>query len=190
MAFTANFQSLTNLTDQQFYDLCRAHPDVKFERTPGGYLLIMPPTGGETGNRNLEIGADFAIWNRQAQLGVLFDSSTCFKLPGGGNRSPDLSWVAKDRWNALLPEQKETFPPIAPDFVLELMSPSDTLTEAQAKMEEYLLSGVKLGWLINRKLRRVWIYRPGIDPQVLENPATISGEAVLPGFTMNMQTVW
>ncbi|MEO1404049.1 MAG: Uma2 family endonuclease [Cyanobacteria bacterium J06635_1] len=190
MTFTADFRSLTNLTDQQFYELCRAHPDVKFERTPGGHLLIMPPTGGETGNRNIEIGADFVIWNRQAKLGVLFDSSTCFRLPQGGDRSPDLAWVTQDRWDALPTEQREKFPPIAPDFVLELMSPSDSLTEAQAKMEEYMSSGVRLGWLLNRKLRNVRIYRPGVEPQILERPTTLSGADVLPGFLLTMETVW
>jgi Uma2 family endonuclease len=190
MAFAADLRTLTNLTDQQFYALCRAQPDVKFERTPGGHLLIMAPTGGETGNRNIELSADFVIWNRQALLGVLFDSSTCFNLPGGGDRSPDLAWVRQARWDALTPEQRETFPPIAPDFVLELMSPSDALSEAQAKLAEYIQSGVQLGWLINRKLRRVWIYRPDAEPEVLDNPARLSGEAVLPGFTLNMAVVW
>ncbi|MBE9070009.1 Uma2 family endonuclease [Leptolyngbya cf. ectocarpi LEGE 11479] len=190
MTFTVDFGALTTLSDQQFYELCRAHPDVKFERTPGGYLLLMPPTGGETGNRNIEIGADFVIWNRQSKLGVLFDSSTCFRLPGGGDRSPDIAWVKQERWEALSPADRERFPPIAPDFVLELMSPSDTLRETQAKMEEYMGSGVRLGWLINRKQRRVWIYRPEIDSQLLENPVTLSGEATLPGFSLDMAAVW
>lgn len=190
MTFTTDFRSLTNLSDQQFYELCRAHPDVKFERTPGGHLLIMPPTGGETGNRNFEIGADFAIWNRKARLGVMFDSSTCFKLTGGGTRSPDVSWIAQARWDALTTEQKEKFPPITPDFVLELMSPSDKLAETQAKMDEYIRSGVRLGWLIDRKSRAVWIYRLAQEKQRLNSPATLSGEDVLPGFTLQMQSVW
>lgn len=187
---TADFRDLYDLSDVQFYELCRAHPDTKFERTPGGHLVIMPPTGGETGNRNFEIGADFAIWNRQTKLGVMFDSSTCFKLSGGGDRSPDLSWIEQTRWDSLAPEQKEKFPPITPDFGLELMSPSDVLAETQAKMNEYLGSGVRLGWLINRKLRRVWIYRPDQATQELENPQTLSGENVLPGFTLSLKNVW
>lgn len=190
MTFTADFRTLANLTDQQFYELCQAHPDVKFERTPRGSLIIMAPTGGETGNRNLEISVDFGIWNREAQLGVLFDSSTCFRLPDGGDRSPDLAWISRSRWDALTPEQKEKFPPIAPDFVLELMSPSDALVESQAKMAEYINSGVRLGWLLNRKLRRVWIYRPNTAPEVLDNPITLSGSDVLPGFSLSTKTVW
>ncbi len=190
MTFTTDFQALASLTDQQFYELCQAHPDTKFERTPGGYLLIMPPTGGETGNRNFEIGLDLGNWNRQTKLGVVFDSSTGFRLPDGGDRAPDLSFVRQERWDALSPDEKEKFPPIAPDFVLELMSPSDALAEAQAKMSEYLNSGVRLGWLINRKQRRVWIYRPDTAAQVLDSPNTLSGEDVLPGFALNLKNVW
>lgn len=186
MAFTTDLGVLTALDDEQFYQLCRTHPDVKFERTPGGYLVIMSPTGGETGNRNSEIGAEFVIWNRKTRLGKVFDSSTCFRLPGGGDRSPDVSWVRQERWDALSPDDRERFPPIAPDFVLELMSPSDTLPETQAKMEEYITSGVKLGWLINRKQRCVWVYRPGVAVQMLENPASLSGDDVLPGFLLDM----
>ncbi len=150
----------------------------------------MAPSGGETGNRNIEISGDFVIWNRQAKLGVLFDSSTGFRLPGGGDRAPDLAWVAQARWDALSPMEKEKFPPIAPDFVLELMSPSDAIAETQAKMAEYIISGVRLGWMINRKLRRVWIYRPHTEVEVLDNPVSLSGEAVLPEFTLSMTTVW
>ncbi|MGI8934022.1 MAG: Uma2 family endonuclease [Phormidesmis sp.] len=190
MTFITDLQALASLTDQQFYDLCQAHPDVKFERTPGGYLLIMPPTGGETGNRNFEIGLDLGNWNRRTQLGVLFDSSTGFSLPGGGDRAPDLAFVRQSRWDALSPAEKEKFPPIAPDFVLELMSPSDVLIEAQAKMSEYLGSGVRLGWLINRQQRRVWIYRPEATAEVLDNPSALSGEDVLPDFTLNLKNVW
>ena len=180
----------TVLTENQFYDLCRANPDIKIERTAAGELLFMPPTGGETGNRNIEIAADFVLWNRQAQLGMLFDSSTCFKLPNGADRSPDVAWVQRDRWEALPLAAREKFPPLAPDFVLELMSPSDDLTTAQAKMVEYGESGVQLGWLIDRQQRRVWIYGAAAAPQLLDEPATLSGEPVLPGFTLDTSIVW
>ncbi|MHC5726712.1 MAG: Uma2 family endonuclease, partial [Nostoc sp.] len=160
-AIAINLNPIIQLTDNQFYQLCRENPEIKFERNAAGELLIMPPTGGETGNRNSEINADFVFWNRQTKLGKVFDSSTCFKLPNGANRSPDVAWIRKDRWDALTPEQKEKFPAIAPDFVLELMSPSDSLRETQAKMPEYIDNGVKLGWLINPKTRYVEIYRLG-----------------------------
>jgi len=189
-AYTVDLSSLLDLTDDQFYELCRVNPDVKFERTPGGSLVIMPPTGGETGNRNSETNADFVFWNRQTQLGGVFDSSTCFKLPGGGERSPDVAWVKKQSWQMLTPEQREKFPPIAPDFVLELMSPIDRLAEAQAKMAEYMGSGVRLGWLIHRQEKAVWIYRPDSAPEHLIEPVTLSGEDVLPGFSLSMATVW
>lgn len=150
----------------------------------------MPPTGGETGNRNSEINADFVIWNRQTQLGKVFDSSTCFKLPNGADRSPDVAWVAKERWEDLIPEQREKFPPLAPDFVLELMSPTDSLEAAQAKMREYIDNGVRLGWLIDRKQRQVEIYRPGYPPEILQTPAALSEESVLPGFVLNLEWFW
>ncbi|QLE56160.1 Uma2 family endonuclease [Nostoc sp. TCL26-01] len=189
-AITVNLNSLIQLTDNEFYHLCRENPDIKFERTADGKLLIMPPTGGETGKRNIEIAADFVIWNRQIKLGVCFDSSTCFKLPNGANRSPDVAWIKKARWDALTPEEQAKFPPIAPDFVLELMSPSDSLSEMQIKMQEYLDNQVKLGWLINPQMRQVEIYRLGKPVEILTSPQELSGENVLPGFILNLQLIW
>ncbi|MBD2090096.1 Uma2 family endonuclease [Microcoleus sp. FACHB-1515] len=197
-AYTISLEPVIHLTDEQFYQLCRANPDVKFERNAKRELLIMPPTGGETGNRNFEIGIDFGIWNRQTQLGKLFDSSTCFKLPNGANRSPDVAWIAidtvpgalRDRWNSLSREQQRKFPPIAPDFVLELLSPTDSLKEIQAKMQEYLENGVRLGWLIDRDNRTVEIYRIDRPVETLTEPKQLFGEDVLPEFVLEMQEVW
>jgi Uma2 family endonuclease len=190
MTYTIDLNPFIELTDDQFFQLCRNHPDIKFERSAKGELIIMPPTGGETGNRNVEIAAEVAIWNRQYKLGVCFDSSTGFNLPNGGDRAPDVGWVRQDRWDALTPEQKEKFPPLAPDFVVELMSPSDRLSDVQAKMQEYLNSGVRLGWLIDRTTRRVEVYRLGQAVEVLEAPQTLSGEYVLPGFVLSLSIVW
>lgn len=187
---TLDLNPVIDLTDHQFYQLCQANPEVKFERNANGTLVIMSPTGGETGNRNFEIGADFAIWNRQTQLGICFDSSTGFRLPNGAQRSPDIAWVQRDRWQALTPAQREQFPPIAPDFVLELLSPSDTLPASQTKMQEYINNGVQLAWLIEHKTRTVQIYRPGQPVQTLNNPSQLSGEDILPGFTLDMSPVW
>ncbi|MDA0268636.1 MAG: Uma2 family endonuclease [Cyanobacteria bacterium] len=189
-AYSPDLKPLLNLTEEQFYTLCQANPDIKFERNRRGNLILMAPTGGGTGYRNSELNADFVIWNRQTQLGKVFDSSTCFHLLGGSDRSPDIAWVRQECWEALTPEQQEKFPPLAPDFVLELMSPSDALAEAQAKMEEYRDSGVRLGWLLHRKLRRVWIYRPEQTTQLLENPERLSGEEILPGFSLNTRNIW
>jgi Uma2 family endonuclease len=189
-AIAIKLNSIIQLTDNQFYQLCRENPEIKFERNAAGELLIMSPTGGETGNINSEISADFVIWNRQTQLGICFDSSTCFKLPNGANRSPDVAWIRKERWDALTPEQKEKFPPIAPDFVLELMSPSDTLRETQEKMQEYIDNGVQLGWLINPKMRQVEIYRLGQPIEILTSPQELLGENVLPEFILNLSIIW
>jgi Uma2 family endonuclease len=189
-AITFNLNPIVKLTDDQFYQLCRENPDVKLERNAKGEIIIMPPTGGETGKRNAEFTADFVIWNRKYQLGEVFDSSTCFKLPNGANRSPDVAWIKKDRWDALTPEQQKKFPPIAPDFVLELMSPSDDLKDTQAKMQEYIDNQVKLGWLINPQTRQVEIYRQNQPVEILNSPTELSGEDILPGFILDLQIVW
>ncbi len=188
--FTISLEPVIHMTDEQFYELCRANPDVKFERSAIGELIVMAPTGGETGTYNSEINADFVIWNRQTRLGKVFDSSTCFKLPKGGERSPDVAWVALERWNTLTREQQRKFPPIAPDFVLELLSPTDSLEKTQAKMQEYMKSGVRLGWLVDRDNRYVEIYRINQSIEVLREPELLSGEDVLPGFVLNMDIVW
>lgn len=188
--FTISLEPVIHMTDEQFYQLCRVNPDVKFERSATKELIVMAPTGGETGNYNSEINADLVIWNRQAKLGKVFDSSTCFKLPQGGDRSPDVAWVRLERWNALSREQQRQFPPIAPDFVLELLSPTDSLAKAQSKMQEYMNSGVRLGWLIDRDQRYVEIYRSHQVVEVLKEPKQLSGEDVLPNFVLNLETVW
>jgi Uma2 family endonuclease len=189
-AFTINLNPIISLSDEQFYQLCRQNPELKFERNAQGDLIIMPPTGGETGNRNAGIVALLWLWNQQTKLGVTFDSSTGFKLPNGANRSPDAAWVRLERWNLLTTEQKEKFPPLCPDFVVELLSPNDQLKDVQKKMQEYLENGTQLGWLIHRKAQQVEIYRPGIDVEVLENPNEISGEPVLSGFILNLERIW
>jgi Uma2 family endonuclease len=189
-ALTIQLPSSAPFSDNQFYDLCRANPELRIERNANGEIIFMSPTGGETGNRNSEINADFVIWNRQAKLGKVFDSSTCFKLPNGADRSPDVAWIRQERWNALTPGQREKFPPIAPDFVLELMSPSDTLETTQAKMQEYMDNGVQLGWLINRSGRQVEVYRPKQAVEVLQTPKQLSNEAVLPGLVLELGWFW
>jgi Uma2 family endonuclease len=189
-AITLQLEPVIKLTDEQFYLLCRKNPTIKFERNARGELIIMAPTGGETGNYNVEMAADFVFWNRQTKLGKVFDSSTGFKLPNGTNRSPDVTWIKQERWENLTPEQREKFPPISPDFVLELMSPSDDLEKVQEKMREYMENNVKLGWLIDRKNRRVEIYRLGKEVEVLQSPTELSGEDVLPGFVLNLQHIW
>jgi Uma2 family endonuclease len=188
--YTLNLDSVIELTDDQFYKLCRNNPDLKFERNAHGELIIMPPTGGETGRRNTNLIIDVGNWNRRTKLGQVFDSSTCFKLPNGADRSPDVSWIRQDRWDALTLEQKEKFPPICPDFVIELMSPSDTLKTVQAKMQEYVDNGLQLGWLLNRKDRQVEIYRSDQTVESLRSPMSLSGETILPGFVLDLGFIW
>lgn len=178
------------LTSDQFYDLCRANPDWKLERTASGDLVVMAPTGGETGSRNANLLIRVGLWNEQTQLGVVFDSSTGFHLPDGSDRSPDVAWVRQARWDALTPQQREKFPPLAPDFVVELMSPTDNLVEAQAKMQAYLDNGVQLAWLFNRKGRQVEIYSAGQAKQVLVQPGQLTGEPLLPRFVLKLHDFW
>jgi Uma2 family endonuclease len=189
-ALTVNLKPVLELTDEQFFQLCQANRDLRFERTATGELIIMPPTGGETGNRNAGLTAQLWIWNEQYKLGIAFDSSTGFKLPNGADRSPDGSWLRLERWNALTQEQQTKFIPLCPDFVVELLSPSDSLKVAQEKMREYIDNGVRLGWLINRKSRQVEIYRQVQEVEVLESPITLSGEDILQGFILNLKAIW
>ncbi|MGB7413773.1 MAG: Uma2 family endonuclease [Thermosynechococcaceae cyanobacterium] len=183
-AITLNFEPLIQLTHEQFYELCMANKDVPMERSPAGELIIMPPVGGESGEREADYITDLNNWNRQDRLGKVFSSSTVFKLPEGGDRSPDAAWVALERWNALAPEQRRKFPPLCPDFIIELRSESDRLKPLQAKMQEYLASGLRLGWLINPQDKTVEIYRSGQKIEVRQMPTTLEGENVLSGFTL------
>ncbi|MEM9451671.1 MAG: Uma2 family endonuclease [Cyanobacteria bacterium P01_E01_bin.6] len=179
------------VTPEQFAELAAANRDLRFERTATGHLIVNPPTGSESGKRNAKIITQLGIWGEaNEQLGEYFDSSTGFELPNGANRSPDASWVRKERWEALTPEQKKGFAPLCPDFVVELRSETDALKDLRPKMQEYMENGSQLGWLIDPQNKRVEIYRAGQAVEVLENPSTVSGEAVLPGFTLSLKRIW
>lgn len=175
-----------NFTDEQFYQLCYKNTDLKFERTAKGEIIIMPPVGGESGNREADLIADLVIWNRQSGLGYTFSSSTIFKLPNGGDRSPDAAWIKKERWEALTPEQKCKFSPIAPDFVIELRSATDDLQTLREKMQEYMDAGVKLAWLINPQEQQVEIYRLGKNVEIKNLPTKLLGEDILPAFSLGL----
>ncbi len=178
-----------DLTDEQFFQLCQDNQDYQFERTASGEIIIMPPTGGETSNNNFEIAVQLGIWNRQTNLGKGFDSNGGFTLPNGAIRAPDASWLKLERWEALTPQQKQKFLPLCPDFVVELRSPTDSLKQLQAKMQEYIDNGARLGWLIDAKTRRVEIYRPNQNVELLFNPVTLLGEDVLPEFVLDISAV-
>ena len=173
---TINLEPLVPLTDDAFYTLCRANPEVKFERTSVGELVVMPPTGGETGNRNIKLSARLENWAEQDGTGLAFDSSTMFQLPNSAYRSPDAAWILLKRWEVLASEERQAFPPICPDFVVELRSPSDTLKAAQNKMQEYMDNGARLGWLINpinARRHSLWflpIKTSGIEARCLLHP--------------------
>ena len=178
-----------DLTDDQFFQLCQNNRDFRFERTAKGELIVMAPTGSDTGNCNFDVAVELGIWNKQTKLGKGFDSSSGFKLPNGAERSPDVSWIKQERWDALTPEEQKKFAPICPDFVVEIRSASDSLKDLRDKMREYIDNGARLGWLLDRKNKRVEIYRPHRDVEILENPETLSGEDVLPGFILNLKPI-
>ncbi len=188
-AIILDLSPVIKLTDEQFYQLCQANRDLKLERTVVGELIVMPPTGGGSGQRNANLTTDLNLWNRQTKLGVVFDSSTGFSLPNGGDRSPDASWVKLERWDALTSEEQEGFPPICPDFVIELRSRTDSLKALQTKMQEYLASDLHLGWLLDPQNQRVEIYRLGRDVEIQYSPGSLSGEDVLPGFVLELQGI-
>ena len=190
VSLPATLELNIDLTDEQFFQLCLNNRDLRFERTATRELIIMPPTGSETGERNADLTYQLRAWSRQNKLGKSFDSSTGFKLPCGAERSPDASWVKIERWNALTQAEKERFAPLCPDFVVELMSPSDSVEKTRAKMREYMDNGARLGWLINRQQQQVEIYRPHREVEILLSPQTLSGEDTLPGFVLDLAEIW
>lgn len=190
MAIVLNLKPFVDFSDEQFYELCRIHRDLKFERTAQGELVIVTPIGGEGGSREADLIGELVYWNRRAGLGRVFSSSTGFRLPNGATRSPDAGWVRRERWQQLTPEQQKQFPPLCPDFAIELRSESDALEPLQQKMQEYLENGLRLGWLINPQDRQVEIYRANQPKQILDNPEQIGGEDVLPGFVLPLSLLW
>lgn len=179
--------------DQAFFEFCVAngHSTLRFERESDGEVRLMPPSGSETGRINGEILTELNIWNRQsAILGYTFDSSSGFLLPSSAVRAPDVAWVEKSRYDALTDDQREHHAPLAPDFVVEVMSPSDRLTNLQAKMDEYISNGVRLGWLLDRKNRTVYVYRPGAEAVPHHDPTTLSADPELPGFVLDFSRLF
>ena len=182
-----NLQPVMELTDERLYVLCQANRELRFERTAQGELLLMAPTAGETGRRNAKLTQHLANWADSDGSGLVFDSSTGFVLPNGAMRSPDAAWLRRSRWEGLRPDQKQTFIPLCPDFVIELRSGTDML---QDKLQEYMQSGALLGWLIDPPYQRVYVYRPGVPVECLEKARSISGDPELPGFVLDLSQVW
>ncbi|MEG4857214.1 Uma2 family endonuclease [Microcoleus sp. K1-B6] len=173
------------VTHEQFQQIAAVNRELRLERTATGELIVMPPTGSDTGKRNQDVSGQLWQWNPQTKLGVVFDSSTGFQLPNGADRSPDASWVKLELWQTLTPKEQEGFAPICPDFVVELRSKSDNMEP----LREYIANGARLGWLIDRKNQKVEIYRQNQDVEILDNPSTLSGEDVLPGFLLDLTDV-
>jgi len=179
-----------DMTDEQFFAFCQQNRDYRIERNATGEITIMPPTGSETGNRNFDLIVQLGIWTRQNGTGIGFDSSAGFTLPNGAMKSSDAAWIKLEKWHTLTPEQQQKFAPICPDFIIELRSPSDNLQPLKDKLQEYIDNGVSLCWLIDRKNRKVYIYRPNSEVECLDNPATLSGKSILPEFVLQLSTIW
>ena len=183
-------QPARRMTDEEFYDFCRLNPDLRIERTAKGEIVIMAPTGGETGYRNNDLSRQLGNWARRDGRGRSFDSSTGFILPNGAARSPDASWVERSRLASLTREQKRKFLPLCPDFVVELTSPTDTLPEVREKMGEWMENGAQLGWLIDTDNRTAYVYRPGREPERVVAPERLPGEGPVAGFTLELAEIW
>lgn len=187
-ALILNLSPTIELTDDQFFEICQNNRDLRFERTAQGEIIIMPPTGWESGNRNAKLIFRLEFWAEADETGLVFDSSTGFILPNGATRSPDTAWINRERIEALTPNPAK-FLPMAPDFVVELRSATDSLQILQHKMQEYIDNGVRLGWLIDPQNQQVEIYRLGQEVEVLQSPSNLSGENVLPGFVLDLAQI-
>jgi Uma2 family endonuclease len=175
-----------HLTDDEFFEFCQLNRDLRIEMTSEGEMIMMLPTGGEGGHRNFNLTGEFAAWAKADGSGIGFDSSTGFTLPNGAKRSPDLSWIRRERWEAIPKKQRKKFAPICPDFVVELRSETDALETLQAKLEEYLANGAQLGWLIDPLKKKVYIYRPHAAVEILDHPKSVSGEPLLQGLALDL----
>ncbi|TGE24499.1 Uma2 family endonuclease [Hymenobacter aquaticus] len=185
---TLSGPSLAQMTDDEFFDFCRQHPDLHIERTPQLTIVIMSPTGSLSSQRNAEINFQLSLWNRQQRLGRVFDSNGGFRLPDGSMRAPDAAWLTNARWDALTLEQQKKFAPLCPEFVLELASETDSIADLQAKMRDWLRNGAQLAWLVVPDTETAYIYRPGQpEPEVVQGfDNELSGETVLPGFQLRL----
>ena len=181
---------LRKITAEEFFQFCQLNGDVRIERASDGEILIMPPAGGDAGRTNFAVSGLLFAWTEADGTGIGFDSSTGFTLPNGAVRSPDAAWVRRERWDALSEKEKSRFAPLCPDFVVEIRSRTDSLRRLQAKMREYIENGARLGWLIDPIEKRVYVYSPPAEVTCLENPQTISGAPVLPGFVLELRRLW
>lgn len=190
MVDVSSLMPQAKMTDEQFSAFCLANRTLRIERSAQGEVIVMPPAFSDTGNRNFKIAQQVGNWADEDGTGEVFDSSAGFTLPNGAMRSPDVAWIALDRWTALSEQEQASFAPICPDFVVELRSSSDTLKSGQEKLEEYIENGAQLGLLIDRKNRTVHVYRPGMAPEILINTDDVSCDPELPGLMLKMAKIW
>ena len=190
VSITLRMRGGTRLTDDQLFQLCQDNRDLRIEQTATGDLIIMAPVGSEGGHRNFNLYIDFVLWHEKTKMGKFFDATTGFKLPNKAMRSPDVAWVRPEKIDELTQEEWETFSPLCPDFVVELRSRTDRLPVLKEKLLEYIDNGARLGWLIDPLEKQVFVYRPGQPVEHLKHPATLSGEPVLAGFTLDLARVW
>jgi Uma2 family endonuclease len=178
------------MTPDEFWEFCRQNHKLRAELTKEGEVIIMPPTGFETSDKNSEINLQLRLWAKKDKTGIATESNAGFILPNGATRSPDAAWTKKDRLEKFTAKERQKFLPLCPDFVIELRSASDTLKDLQEKMEEYIENGARLGWLIDPQNKRVYVYRPNAEIKILENPETVSGEGILKGFELDLKEIW
>jgi Uma2 family endonuclease len=179
-----------DLDEEQFFRFCQQNKDLRIECTAEGDLEVMPPAGWETGHRNMKLAVQLGTWAEQDNTGIATDSSGGFRLPNGAVRAPDAAWLRRERLAGLTPEQKQRFLPLCPDFVIELRSPTDSLTLVQAKMREYIENGARLGWLIDPEERKVHVYQPNDQVEISDKPDSVSGDPILPGFVLDLKLIW
>jgi Uma2 family endonuclease len=190
LPLVVHLRPVIGMTEDEFFRFCQINRDLRIERSAQGEMIIMPPAWSETGARNASITFQVAVWAKQDRTGIIFDSSAGFTLPNGAVRSPDTSWIKRERFEALTKEERQKFAHICPDFVIELRSETDRLPAVQAKMREYMENGARLGFLIDPRTRRVHVYRPGRRVEILRDPEAVSGEPVLPGFALDLHEIW
>ncbi|MEZ5424859.1 MAG: Uma2 family endonuclease [Pyrinomonadaceae bacterium] len=188
--FVLRFSPFLEMTDEQFFEFCQANRDVRIERNSEGEIIIMPPTGWDTGDKNSEINFQLRLWTKKDGTGKCVDSSSGYVLSNGAVVSPDASWISLERLETISPEKRRKFLPLAPDFVIELRSKSDVLSNLKEKMEQYIENGVSLGWLIDPTENKIYVYQPDREIEILENPKEISGEPILEGFVLNLEEIW
>jgi len=189
-SITFRLEQTVDLDDDELFEFCQINRDLRIERDEQGEIIIMAPAGGETGNRNAEVTMQLRQWAKKNGTGIAFDSSSGFRLGDKAMRSPDAAWVLKERYDQLSQKEKEEFPPLCPDFVIELRSASDRLGAVRAKMERWIEHGARLGWLIDPMEKRVFVYRPNQETKIVQDVPTISGDPVLPGFVFDLTQLW